>query len=130
MFEIVTAGGWLMIPIIACSVVALGISVERFLALKPEKVAPDHLLASVWHALKTKKLDGKKLSELKSSSPLGRILAAGLSNSRHGRDVMKESIQEAAAHVIHDLERYLNPAWYHCCYRTFTRFVGYCYRYD
>ena len=42
------------------------------------------------------------------SSPLGYILAAGLTNSAH-RDSMKESIEEAASHVIHDLERYLNP---------------------
>ena len=46
---------------------------------------------------------------LRHSSPLGQILAAGLSNARHGRDVMKESIEEAASHVVHDLERFLNP---------------------
>jgi len=62
----------------------------------------------VWTWIKNNQLDAAKIKTLKASSPLGRILAAGLSNSRHGRDVMKESIQEAASHVIHDLERYLN----------------------
>src|SRR5690625_7152934 len=46
---------------------------------------------------------------MKQSSPLGRILAAGLSNSKHGREVMKDSIQEAAGQVIHELERYRTP---------------------
>lgn len=108
MFELVKAGGWLMLPIILCSIAAAAISIEKFLALNPEKIAPKHLLAEVWTWIKNNQLDAAKIKALKASSPLGRILAAGLSNSRHGRDVMKESIQEAASHVIHDLERYLN----------------------
>lgn len=66
------------------------------------------MLATVWKQLKSEGLDSGKLRTLKQSSPLGRILAAGLANANHGRDVMKESIQEAASHVVHDLERYLN----------------------
>jgi biopolymer transport protein ExbB len=107
-FEFVKAGGWLMLPIILCSIAAVAISIERFLALNPEKVAPQNLLGQVWGWLRDNQLDANKLRDLKASSPLGRILAAGLSNSRHGREVMKESIQEAASHVIHDMERYLN----------------------
>lgn len=108
MFELVKAGGWLMLPIILCSIAAAAICIERFLALNPGKIAPPHLLAQVWGWIKTNQVNANKLRELKQSSPLGRILAAGLSNSHHGREVMKESIQEAASHVVHDLERYLN----------------------
>lgn len=108
MFELVKSGGWLMLPIIICSIVALAICLDRFLALNPDKIAPKQLLAQVWGWIKNNQLDAEKIKGLKTSSPLGRILAAGLSNSRHGRDVMKESIQEAASYVIHDLERYLN----------------------
>jgi biopolymer transport protein ExbB len=107
-FELVKSGGWLMLPIILCSIAAAAICIERYLALNPEKIAPKNLLGQVWGWIKTNQLDANKIRDLKSSSPLGRILAAGLSNSRHGRDVMKESIQEAASHVIHDMERYLN----------------------
>src|SRR5690625_6386713 len=46
---------------------------------------------------------------LNQSSTLGRIPADGLSNSKHGREVMKDSIQEAAGQVIHELERYMTP---------------------
>lgn len=108
MFELVKSGGWLMLPIIICSIATLAICFDRFLALNPDKIAPRHLLAQVWGWIKNNQLDADKIKGLKSASPLGRILAAGLSNSHHGRDVMKESIQEAASYVIHDLERYLN----------------------
>ena len=108
MFELVKSGGWLMLPIILCSIAVVAICIERFLALNPKKISPPETLGEVWGWIKNSQLDAEKLKTLKNSSPLGRILAAGLSNSRHGRDVMKESIEEAASHVIHDLERYLN----------------------
>ena len=108
MLELLTAGGWLMVLIVLCSIVVLAICIERLYTLNPKRIAPPHLLATVWKQLKGGEMDAARLKTLKQSSPLGRILAAGLSNAYHGREVMKESIQEAAQHVVHDLERYLN----------------------
>lgn len=107
MFEIIVAGGWLMLPIILCSIAAIAISVERYWTLNPAKIAPRHQLGEVWSWIQKNELDSEKLRGLRRSSQLGRILAAGLSNSRHGRDVMKDSIEEAANQVIHEMERYL-----------------------
>jgi len=94
--------------IVAGSVIAMAIVIERSLALKPERIAPTHLLAGVWQQLKAGELDAIRLKQLRQGSPLGAILAAGLANRVQGRDIMKESIQEAAGHVIHNLGRYLN----------------------
>ncbi len=106
--ELVTARGWLMVLILLCSIVFVAICIERLYTLNPKKIAPPHLLATVWKQLKAGEMDAGKLKALRQSSPLGRILAAGLGNAYLGRDVMKESIEEAAGHVVHDLERYLN----------------------
>ena len=108
MFELVLAGGWLMIPILLCSVVAAGISVERLWTLRAEQVAPRDLLAQVWIWIRNNQMDSSRLREVKTSSPLGQILAAGITSHRRGRDVMKESIEEVANQVVHELERYLN----------------------
>ena len=108
MLELLIAGGWLMVLIVLCSIIVLAICLERLYTLNRRKIAPPHLLATVWKQLKAGEMDAGRLRTLKQSSPLGRILAAGLGNAYHGRDVMKESIQEAAGHVVHDLERYLN----------------------
>lgn len=107
MIEIVLAGGWLMVPILLCSVAVIAISIERFWTLNPEKIAPRNQLGQVWSQIQSNQMDGERLKELRRSSPLGRILAAGLSNSRHGRDIMKDSIEEAASQVIHEMERFL-----------------------
>ena len=94
--------------LLICSVLALTISIERWIALNPATIAPPHLLASVWRQLKAGQLDAQRLKQLRQDSALGVILAAGLAIRWQGRDVMRESIQEAAGHVIHDLEKYLN----------------------
>lgn len=85
----------------------ISISIERFWTLNPKKVAPKHQLAEVWSWIKNNEVNAERLRELKQSSELGVILAAGLSNSRNGRETMKDSIQEAANQVIHSLERYI-----------------------
>jgi len=108
MWEITKAGGWLMFPIILCSIIASAIIIERLYSLRINKIAPPKLLPNLWQAIKQNKLNQAKLLEIRSSSPLGTILAAGLANAKHGREIMKECIEEAASHVIHDLERYLN----------------------
>ena len=107
MLELVKAGGWLMLPIILSSILALAICVERYLALNPDKIAPRNLLNQVWGWMQNKQLDNDKLRQLRTASPMGEIIAAGLGNAKYGREIMKESIEDAASHVIHGMERYL-----------------------
>lgn len=108
MFEIVRSGGWLMLPIILCSIIAIAIVIERFWTLSPARIAPRNALADVWGKIKHNQLDAAQLRELRMSSPLGQILAAGLVNAKSGRAIMTESIEQAASHVVHDMERYLS----------------------
>jgi biopolymer transport protein ExbB len=107
-FELVQAGGWLMIPIVFCSIIAASICVERFWTLRVDQIAPRNLLSQVWNWIRQSEMDAQRLRELRTNSPLGQILAAGISSHRLGRDMMKESIEEVASHVVHELERYLN----------------------
>ncbi|HEY9149919.1 MAG: MotA/TolQ/ExbB proton channel family protein [Xanthomonadaceae bacterium] len=108
MLELIQAGGWLMLPIIACSVIALAIIAERLWTLQVRRVLPRHLVAQVWTWDRESGLDQDRLRELRRGSPLGQILAAGLVNRHHSREVMKESIEDTGRQVIHELERYLN----------------------
>jgi len=97
-----------MLPIIVSSIVAIAIIIERFWTLNPKRIAPRNVLAEVWGKIKHNQLDAAELRELRISSPLGQILAAGLVNSKSGRAIMTESIEQAASHVVHELERYLS----------------------
>lgn len=97
-----------MWPILLCSVIALAIAAERFWSLQSKRVAPRNLVTQVWQWEKVGHLDSKRIQDLRNASPLGRILAAGLVNRAHEREVMKESIEEVGRHVAHELERFLN----------------------
>ena len=99
---------WLMLPIILCSIIAIAIIIERFWTLNVTRIAPQNILAQVWTWLKNDQLDSGKLQQLRLSSPLGQILAAGLLNSKYGRPAMVDSIEQASSQVIHEMERYLN----------------------
>ncbi|WP_428101882.1 MotA/TolQ/ExbB proton channel family protein [Candidatus Rariloculus sp.] len=109
MLEIVQAGGWLMLPIIACSIVAAAIVLERLWTLQPERVLPPNLTRQVRDWAKHDQLDPKHLQKLHENSPLGQILAAGLASRLAGRDIIKERIEDSGRHVVHELERYLTP---------------------
>ena len=97
-----------MIPIIACSVVAMAIIFERLWALRSKRVVPPNLVARVWQYHRKGKLDNANISVIRDGSSLGRILAAGLVNRQHSREIMKESIEESGRQVVSEMERYLN----------------------
>lgn len=108
MFELVKAGGWVMIPLILCSIAALAIIGERLWSLQKKYVAPGALLNQVRLWLERRELNAERLKLLRESSPLGQILAAGLINRHHSREIVKEAIEDAGHHVVPELERYLN----------------------
>ena len=108
MFELVKAGGILMVPIILCSIVAMAIIIERLWALQAKRVVPENLVAQIWQMHNKGQLTNAHVITVKDSSPLGRILAAGLVNRHHSREIMKESIEDVGRQVVHELDRYLN----------------------
>ena len=108
MLEIIAAGGWVMIPIIICSVLAMAITGERLWSLQRRRVIPANLVAHVWHQIRNGTLDAQQMRELREGSPLGRVLAAGLTNMRSTREVMMAAIEDAGRHEAHRLERFLN----------------------
>lgn len=108
MWELMKAGGWIMLPILVLSVLALSLIGERVWALQRRRVIPRHLVAEVWRKVKAQTLDAAQLRDIRAASPLGRIIAAGLVNMHHERAIMMESIEDAGRHEAHGLERYLN----------------------
>jgi biopolymer transport protein ExbB len=106
--EIIKAGGWLMAPIILCSILSLTIIAERFWTLRRSKVVPDDLGGKVEEWAARHELDRRHIETLRSGSVLGRVLAAGLVNRHRSRHLIKESIEDTGRHVVHELERFLN----------------------
>jgi biopolymer transport protein ExbB len=107
-YEIIKAGGWLMWPLILCSVISIAIITERFWTLRRGRILPKYVVTQIWTWYKRNELTKESINTLRESSPLGRVLAAGLVNRHHSRAVMKESIEEAGRLEVHEMERFLN----------------------
>jgi len=106
--EIIIAGGWLMVPIISCSILALTIIAERLWALRRSQVVPDGVGQQVEDWASRHELDRRHIEQLRSGSSLGRVLAAALVNRHRPRELIKEAVEDTGRHVIYRLERFLN----------------------
>ncbi|MFM7119149.1 MAG: MotA/TolQ/ExbB proton channel family protein, partial [Gammaproteobacteria bacterium] len=113
MLDIIRSGGWLMAPILLCSVVALAIVLERLWTLQRRRVLPPELVAGVAQLLRASVLTPERLAELRAASPLGTVLAAGIeATTREAihesrREAIREAMEDAARQVALDLERFL-----------------------
>jgi biopolymer transport protein ExbB len=101
---IIEAAGWPIWPIIAASVIALGIIGERIWTLRAGSVAPQGLLENTLREYAASGVSPEWLQRLSDGSVLGRVFAAGLRNETSSREVMKEAIRGAA----HELGRFLS----------------------
>ncbi len=107
MFAIIQAAGWPIWPLLAASIIAVALIIERLVMLRKDRIVPDGLLDKAVAAYQKQGVSRELTNSLEQDSPLGRVLAAGLRNTRSSRYVMKESIEEAGRAVTHDLERFL-----------------------
>ena len=107
MFAILQAAGWPIWPLLFASIVAVALIIERLITLRRSKIVPEGLLEKVVGELRQSGATPEMINRVALSSPLGRVLAAGLRNVRSPRDVMKEAIEESGRAVSHDLERFL-----------------------
>jgi biopolymer transport protein ExbB len=108
MFEIVKAGGIMMVPLIICSIIAVAIIVERLWTLQHRRVLPAEITDKVWRWVEQGQIQDKHVQALEHNSPLGKVLAAGLKHRHRDRRIIKESIEDTGRHVVHELERFLN----------------------
>ena len=107
MWELVKAGGWLMLPLILCSIFTVAISIERFIRLKRSAVLPSALMSSSSHSVDQVIVQLQQNQALQTS-PLGRILKAGIENQSMGEQFAKAQMEVTASQEIGYLERNIN----------------------
>jgi biopolymer transport protein ExbB len=106
-WQIILAAGWPIWPLIIASVVAVAIIGERLFALRENIIAPKNLLPEVQKWLAAGGINKDMIERLEQNSQLGRVFATALATAKQSRDITKESIEETARAVAHELEKYL-----------------------
>lgn len=109
MWELVKAGGWLMAPIVLCSIFMVIIMIERGIKLRFAQVAPTQLREQlITRLIEQGDIDRQALINVKNNSPLGDILATGLLYRQYGLDSMTMHMENRASVQIHQLEKNIN----------------------
>lgn len=111
MFSIIQAAGWPIWPLIACSILALALVIERFVSLKTAKIAPPQLLEEVLNVSRTAVPTPDVVNQLAKNSALGEVLASGLralnTHPRLSEEELRSTMESTGRLVAHRLEKYL-----------------------
>jgi len=107
-FELLTAGGWLIWPILLCSVVALAIIIEKFRQLRSQHIMPSGLYEQVETLIQDKKLTNAHLNALADQSVLGRIFSTAISQAHLRKSELKANVEDSGRHQVHEMEKHLN----------------------
>ncbi len=112
MLSIIQAAGWPIWPLIACSILALAIVIERFVSLKTSKVIPARLLDEVINVTRKGIPPADVINQLEKNSALGKVLASGLravnSEPQISEEDLRASMENVGRQVAHKLEHYLS----------------------
>jgi biopolymer transport protein ExbB len=107
-WEILRAGGLIMLPLLIMSILSIAIIAERFWALRKAAVLPPALAPEVRQYARTHKMEANHLKELEENSALGAVLAAVLGSRSRSRDVIRQKVEDAGRRAVHELHRFLN----------------------
>ena len=112
MLSIIQAAGWPIAPLIICSIIALAVVIERFVSLRPMRVAPQRLLDEVISVTRAHLPASDVVNKLAENSVLGTVLATGLraviAEPRITEVALRNAFESAGRAAVHRLERYLN----------------------
>ncbi|HRK33394.1 MAG TPA: MotA/TolQ/ExbB proton channel family protein [Candidatus Hydrogenedentes bacterium] len=108
LMKFIQQGGVLMWPILACSIVALAVALERFFRLSRARKGTREFLDALREVLRNGRAQDAITLCDEADAPLGRIMKAGLLKSERSKSDIKEAIEGAGRLEVPRLERYLS----------------------
>lgn len=106
LFELVSSGGWVMIPLLLCSLIAITIIIERlFWGLRRSNVIPPLFVSQVRQLISTQKIDQLIGVCRAGNFPAARIIAVAVEHSDYPRQEILELIQSAGRQEAQKLQR-------------------------
>ncbi|MCU0662175.1 MAG: MotA/TolQ/ExbB proton channel family protein [Myxococcota bacterium] len=106
-FDFLVLGGVVMIPIGLGSVIGLAIFLERMFSLQASKISPRSVTDLVVKAVREGQHQKGREECLRSNTPLGRLLLAGLDSASRGRDEMRQVFEELGRRETARMERFI-----------------------
>lgn len=107
MWELVKAGGWLMLPLVLCSIFTVAITIERFIRLKRTMILPKALLLNPAQNTDVV-IQQLQQDQALQSSTLGRIFMAGYQSKNQNQQFARAQMETTASQEIGYLEKNIN----------------------
>jgi biopolymer transport protein ExbB len=104
-WEFFVKGGPLMWPLLACSIIALAIIIERLFTLRRSKIIPMELIEEVERLTRMGRLGDIEQLLKRNSSPICPIIMAAIKNADMRREIIKDYMEEAGATEAYTMER-------------------------
>lgn len=106
--EVIRAGGPLMWPILACSVVALAIAIERFFSLRRASIDTREFMDTMRTVLRQNRIQEAIEICDETEGPVARIMKAGILKHNRSKEDIREAIEDAGHLEVPRLERYMS----------------------
>jgi len=107
LYSLIQAAGWPIWFLLAASVVAVAVIVERILYLRRSRVLPPSLLVEAISAVRAGPVSMEHIDQLAHHSPLGSVLAAAMRQADAPRERLVQAVEDAGRTVTLQLECYL-----------------------
>ena len=107
MYELIEAGGWILLPIGLCSLIALAVFLERLWSLRRPRVLPNAFVHRIEALIKDKKHHDAQVLCSEYPLPAARIYATGLKHANLERSQLREPVEEAGRQEAQKLERHI-----------------------
>jgi biopolymer transport protein ExbB len=108
LLDVLSRGGWIMVPLALCSIIALAVIVERILwGPRRSRVIPKKLLDEVWALINSGRLEEIIGLCRATDAALARIIISAVKNMNKPRNEIIEAIEMAGKKESARLERFL-----------------------
>jgi biopolymer transport protein ExbB len=107
-YDLFVKGGVIMWPILACSIIALTIAIERFLLLRRVTIDTREFMDTIRTVLRQNRVQEALDICEETQGPIARIVKAGILRHNRSREEIREAIDDAGHLEIPRLERYLS----------------------
>ncbi len=105
LFSIFLKGGFLMWPILLCSIIGLGIIIDRYIVIRKAKINVPAFMVRIRGYIKKKDISGAISYCMEEKSPIANVVRKGLKKYKLGHERVKESIENAGSQEISKLEK-------------------------
>jgi biopolymer transport protein ExbB len=108
LFDIFLKGGVIMWPILLCSVLGLGVIIDRYLTMRKAKINVPAFLVRIRGFIKKKDMSGAASYCMQEKSPIAHMVRKGLKKFGLGHERVKEAIENAGRQEISKMEKGLS----------------------